>query len=168
MKQMDKIIQELEEEFRTYSKDLGDDLAKELLIEVQVLGQTSLLMNKEISSKISLTRTNDLDALVKSRSLELVIFRKVLKGNGLVLDELSSDIWIPKDASFEPYYESSSIKVSYLDPLSALVSKAVKAKEKNRILIAEALEVLGESLASKIRSHGGDVGYFTETKKRSL
>jgi hypothetical protein len=168
MKQMDKIIKDLEAEFRSYSVELGDDLTKELTIEVQVLGQTSLLMDNVIPSKISLTRTNDLDALVKGRSLELVIFRKVLKSNGLVLDELSSDIWIPKGASFVPYYDSSAVKVSYLDPISALVSKAVKAKEKNRVLISDALVVLGESLASKIRSNGGDIGYFTESQKRSL
>lgn len=47
-----------------------------------------------------------------------------------------------------------------IDPLFALCSKAIKAREKNRILIAQALKVYGKSLVRLIEKYGGDLEYF--------
>lgn len=81
------------------------------------------------------------------------------------LDDLSTEIWIPPDATFNNYYQSAVLIVSYLDSVSALTSKAVKAKEKNLILIREALDAYGEKLSSNISKYGGDIEFFRSTTK---
>ena len=50
--------------------------------------------------------------------------------------------------------------IKIADPISVLVSKAIKAKEKNRILIGYALRTFGGDLAKAIERYGGDLGYF--------
>lgn len=163
MKLIDKIISDLEEELRLRREDLGEDFLSNK-IEIQMLGQMSLMMNRDIATKMTLAHTYDVDALLKGRTGEVQVFRKVVKSNGLAFDELSKEIWVPKDAKFLEYYDSPYVKVTYLDPISALTSKAIKAKEKNRILIRNALKIFGDTLASRITSNGGDVEYF----KRSI
>jgi hypothetical protein len=86
--------------------------------------------------------------------------RSILKSKGLVYDELSKEIWLPDNAIFIPYYSSENLTVSYLDPISALTSKAIKAREKNRFLIRRALEVFGKALTQEITRYGGDLNYF--------
>jgi len=78
-----------------------------------------------------------------------------------VYDELSAEVWIPDEAEFITYYDSDDLSVCYLDPLSALTSKAVKAKEKNRPLIVKALKYYGKRLADKIREYG-DLDFFVD------
>ena len=80
--------------------------------------------------------------------------------NNLAYDELSKEIWLPERSTFLPYYRTESLLVSYLDPISALTSKAIKAKEKNRFLVREALRVFGGPLAQEIIRYGGDINYF--------
>ena len=167
MKLIDKIINDLEEELSLRREDLGDNFVTDK-IEIQMLGQMSLLMNKDIATKMTLAHTNDLDALLKGRSGESQLFRKVVKSNGLAFDELSEEAWIPKDAKFLEYYDSPYVKVTYLDPISAFTSKAVRAKEKNRILVHDALKIFGDSLATNITSNGGDAEYFKRSKAMKL
>ena len=167
MKLIDKLINDLEEELRLRRKELGKDLLSNK-IEVQMLGQMSLLMNKDIATKMTLVHTNDVDALLKGGSGESQVFRRVVKSNGLAFDELSEEVWIPKDAKFIEYYDSPYVKVTYLDPISTLTSKAVKAKEKNRILVRDALKIFGNILATNITSNGGDIEYFKHSKSMKL
>ena len=123
---------------------------------------------EEVSSKLMLPRTNDLDALLTSKWGEENLFRDILKTKGLVFDELSNEIWLPQDATFIEYYESPFVKVSYLDPISALTSKAIKAKEKNKTLITNALKIYGDKLASNIKLYGGDLAFFSEDTQLKL
>jgi hypothetical protein len=168
MKLINKVIEDLEEALRLRREDLGDSVMSDNKIEINVLGQMSLLMNEEVSSKIRLAYTKDVDALLKGKWGETQVFRDVLKSNGLAFDELSTEIWIPKDSNFIQYYDSTWVKVSHLDPISAITSKAIKAKEKNKHLVSDALKLFGDVLASKIISNGGDITYFTITKTIKL
>ena len=167
MKLIDKIINDLEEQLRLRREELGGDSSSNK-IEIQMLGQMSLLMNKDITTKLTLAHTKDVDALLKGKSGESQVFRKVVKSNGLEFDELSEEVWIPKDAKFLEYYDSPYVKVTYLDPISALTSKAIKAKEKNRILVRDGLKIFGDTLATKIASNGGDIEYFKRSKAMKL
>lgn len=137
-------------------------------MEIQIIGQMSLLMNEEVASRIHLVRTNDVDALLKGKWGETKVFRDVLKSKGLEFDELSREVWFPEDAQFIEYYDSPYVKVSYLDPISALTSKAIKAKEKNKGLITDALKIYGDRLAARITSYGGDISFFSVTRKLEL
>lgn len=167
MKLIDKIINDLEEELRLRREELDEDFIINK-IEIQMLGQMSLLMNKDITTKMTIAYTNDVDALLKAGSGEFQVFRKVVKSNGLASDELGEEVWTPKDAKFLDYYDSTYVKVTYLDPISALTSKAIKAKEKNRILVRDALKIFGDTLATKIISNGGDLEYFKLSKSVKL
>jgi len=56
------------------------------------------------------------------------------------------------------------VRAWLLDAESALVSKAVKAPRKNRMLIADAIaNGLFPGLAERIEKAGGDLRNFTET-----
>lgn len=168
MELIDRVIQDLEDGLKRRREEFNDGSLISDRIEIEVLGQMSLLMNKDVSSKINLAATADVDAKLKGRWGEAQVFREVLKAHGLKYDELSTEVWIPKDAKFIEYYNSPYVKVSYLDPVSALTSKAVKAKEKNRLLVSNALKIFGETLASQIISHGGDLAYFKISKGLKL
>lgn len=167
MKLIDNLIKELEEQLRLRREELGEDSLNSK-IEIHMLGQMSLLMNKNIAEKITLVQTNDVDALLKGKTGEAQVFKRVVRSKGLEFDELSREVWIPKDAEFLEYYDSPFVRVTYLDPISALISKAIKAKEKNRILVREALIIYGDALATKIISNGGDIDYFKLSKPMKL
>jgi len=91
-------------------------------------------------------------------------FKTVIARNGYRFDDLATQIWLPKNATFHTIYESEILIVKTVDPISALISKAVKAKEKNRGLIKQALTKLGDELAGGIELNGGDLGYFGYVK----
>jgi predicted nucleic acid-binding protein len=169
MKIIDQIIEELESLLDSANKqreNMGTPPFKKA--EITILGQFSLLMDKSASTLLPLAATADLDALVTGDSIARTLLQSIIKTKALVLDDLSGEIWIPKEAKFIEYYESPLLKVKYLDPISALVSKAIKAKEKNRILVAEALKHYGDSLKDKIIANGGNIEYFTSNQKLKL
>jgi len=166
MKLINEIITDLEERLLAHRNDIGESGLNEK-IEIEVLGQMSLLMNPQLSKRILLAATADIDARLKGRWAESKIFRDVLGSKKLRYDELSTEVWLPADARFIEYYDSLYVRVSYLDPISALTSKAIKAKEK-KSLIGHALKIYGDDLATKIKNHGGDVNYFNVTKPLKL
>lgn len=168
MKLIDDIIEELEKGIEAKHREFSDEGLLSEKVKIQILGQMSLLMNPDVNSRIPLLGTQDVDALLKGRWDQTKIFRDVLNSKGLTFDELSSEVWLPKEAEFIEYYDSLYVNVSYLDPISALTSKAIKAAEKNKSLISDALKVYGDILAAKITSYGGDVSFFAVSKKLKL
>lgn len=169
MKLVDQIIKELEVRLDAANKEREEmGAAPFKKSEITVLGQMSLMMDKEASKLLPLAATADLDALIKGDSIARTQLQSIIKAKGLVLDDLSTEVWIPKGAKFIKYYDSDLLKVSYLDPLSALTSKAIKAKEKNRVLITEALKHYGDKLKSKITENGGSIDYFSQRQGLKL
>ncbi len=168
MKLINDVIKEFEAGIEAQRRELGDEGSLLEKVKIQILGQMSLLMNPEVNSRIPLLGTQDVDALLKGRWGQTKIFRDVLNSKGLTFDELSSEVWLPKEAEFIEYYDSPFVNVSYLDPISALTSKAIKAAEKNKSLISDALKIYGDKLATKITSYGGDVSFFAVRKKLKL
>lgn len=130
--------------------------------EVQILGQMSLLANEKISIFLSLAQTADLDALLKMDSVIKKELVKILKAYGLIYDEDSPLVWKPKGTKFELLFDFKNVVVTNIDAESALVSKAVKAPEKNKQLIREAI-VSGKfpNLISRIEANGGKLESFT-------
>ena len=132
---------------------------------IRILGQMSLLLNDSVSKQFNLFATQDVDAHVLGESFVIQTFKKLLADRGLEFDFLSTEIWLPLDATYIPVYEGDKLRCEILDPISALVSKAVKAPEKNKLLIRSALEIYGEDLARKIKAYGGDISMFQQTQK---
>lgn len=169
MKLFDEIIEEVEillEKENLERNEMGAPPVKKTIINI--LGQMSLLLNETTSTSLPLMATADIDAIIKGDTIVRQYLLNIIKPKGLRLDDLSSEIWIPEDATFHEYYESNLLKVNYIDPISALTSKAIKAKEKNRFLIKHALKYYGNSLSNKILFYGGDIKYFNDDEKLKL
>lgn len=131
--------------------------------EVRLLGQMSLLANEKASLLLSLARTADLDALLTMNHLLKDELKKLLKKEGLLYDEDSHLIWIPEGAKFDGLFTFANVTVLAIDPESALVSKAVKAPEKNKQLIRQAI-ASGKfpGLIDRIEVNGGDLEFFAK------
>jgi hypothetical protein len=130
-------------------------------VEIRLLGQMCLLANPRVSAVLHLAKTADVDAFLQMDSFVKEELKKLLAEVGLVYDEDSTLIWIPEGAMYEPLFAMANLAVLALDPESALVSKAVKAPEKNKMLIREAL-ASGQfvKLASRILKAGGKLENF--------
>lgn len=164
MELMKVIITEVDEKLtRRIHQHRSEELPTLKPLEIKILGQMSLMMDP-IGATLNPASTRDVDALVIGDMLAVNIFREVLKSKGLVYDELSKEIWLPERATFLPFHSSEYLSVSYLDPISALTSKAVKAKEKNRFLVKRGLELFGQELQKEIVRYGGDITYFKQRR----
>ena len=102
-------------------------------IKIKILGQFSLLINPAIEGKLHPTATVDVDALLSCEWICKVEFKRLLQEHGYAYDELSNEIWIPQDAQFVEIFRSRFVWCDSLSPLDALVSKAIKAPEKNKV-----------------------------------
>ncbi|HTL12844.1 MAG TPA: hypothetical protein VL588_10170 [Bdellovibrionota bacterium] len=109
--------------------------------EVRLLGQISLLVHEKVGAQLSLAQTGDMDALLRMESVIKKELKQLLGKNGYFYDEDSDLIWIPPGATFETLLDLDRLVVKSIDPESALVSKAVKAPQKNKQLIREAIAV---------------------------
>ncbi len=160
------IVAQVDEELsRLTDERRSEDLPGLKPLEIKVLGQMCLLMDP-VGQSLNPAATRDIDALLMGDLLAVNIFRAVINSHNLVYDELSKEIWLPEAAAFIPYHSSEHLIVSYLDSISALTSKAIKAKEKNRYLIRKGLEVFGKPLEEAIVRYGGDINYFVVGKLR--
>lgn len=139
-----------------------DGLPRLSTLKVKILGQMALSLNNKASNLLHIAQTLDVDAWLEGDFSARNAFKDIIKEIALVYDELSSEIWIPDNAKFEKIIESPELVIEILDPIAALTSKAVKAPNKNKILIVEALAVYGEQLAEEIIRYGGDLNFFIE------
>jgi hypothetical protein len=131
--------------------------------EVKILGQMSLLANEKVSMLLTLAQTADMDALLIMDSVLKEELKQLLKKYGLVYDEDSYLIWIPNGAAFEALFDFKNVTVKVIDPESAVVSKAVKAPEKNKQLIREAIASgKFKGLVDRIEKNGGNLEFFAE------
>ncbi len=129
--------------------------------KVRLLGQISLLSNEKASAILTLAQTGDMDAYLIMDHIVKEELKKVLKKYRLIYDEDSYLIWIPEDAKFNRIFDFNQIVIESIDPESALVSKAVKAPEKNKQLIREAIASSEfPNLVDRILKNGGKLENF--------
>ncbi len=162
---LEKILTQLDnwiEEENERRKAEEDYLLSKVII--QILGQFSLIMHPDV--KLTLFGTGDLDAHIKSASIAGGVHEikkkltQLLENQGLELETDDHLIWLPTEATFTEVMNTSHIKCEVVDPIYALCSKAIKAKEKNKILIRDALTEYGDELKGLIKKYGGDLEYF--------
>ena len=161
---MEKLIKEIftrldkciEEENLQRREDGGLTLKKSKVI---ILGQTSLLLDKKLSVKLDLLQTADLDAKLEMEYFVRQKLQELLKENGLIYDEDSEKVYIPKGSKNLDLFDFKNVAVKRLDSESVIVSKAVKAPEKNRQLVQSSVVLTGmfENLISRIEAEGGDL-----------
>lgn len=153
-----KIFQRLNEKLEYEVKELDHKIVRS---KITVLGQASLMAQPELTYMLSLAQTGDLDALIGAQFEVRKNLKEILREYGFVYDDDSEHIFIPAGSSFTKFAEFSLVEVELIDPESALVSKAVKAPEKNIQLIRQAI-ASGEypTLAGRIVANGGDLKNF--------
>lgn len=129
--------------------------------EVALLGQMSLLAQERVAAVLALTQTVDLDAKLKMDHIIKLELKSLLAEANLTYDEDSHLIWLPKTAKFLELFDFACVAIKCVDAESALVSKAVKAPTKNKVLIRQAI-ASGEfpNLAKHILEHGGKLENF--------
>lgn len=160
---LQRIIAEYESEIGKLEgiRSTGDGYETYPQLSVTLLGQFSLIVQTEFASKVTLVATQDLDAWLKGNSVPRDIFKVAVLRHGLRYDEQSDLIWMPPNQSERRLlYESETIKVEAFDPLLVIVSKAIKAPEKNRQLVLEAIGIFKEELIEEIVRYGGDPEAF--------
>jgi hypothetical protein len=165
----------IKQTLRTIFEELNDRIAAENAerektgamklrpAEVRIFGQITLLANEMVAQVLTLQMTNDLDAIIETHQAFVtdVLKNEILPRHGLVLDSDSELVWIPPKSSYELFCDFKYVRVKLLDPESALVSKAVKAKEKNKVLIVDAIASgLFQNLVQRIEDNSGDLEYF--------
>ena len=129
---------------------------------IEILGQTSLLIQPELTYGLSLAQTGDLHAVLRADHFVKQSLKKILPTYEFIYDEDSPLIFIPEQSRFFPFLNLSMLEVVVIDPESALVSKAVKAPEKNIQLIRQAIASNEfPSLVERIIKAGGDLKKFT-------
>jgi hypothetical protein len=160
------IFRELDGRIETENNICDSDGALKIRpVEVRILGQITLLANELVAKILTLQRTNDLDAVIENANgfVTTVLNKEILPSYGLHLDPDSQYVWIPPGSEYELLHDFKNVRVMLLDPESALVSKAVKDKKKNRILIVDAI-ASGKfpNLVKRIQDNDGDLEYFVE------
>jgi hypothetical protein len=155
--QLESLFQRLDQKIEELNRQRrADGLIPVSKAKVQLLGQVSLLANEKVSVVLTLATTGDLDAFLRMDEAVKSEFIEALKTYGWVYDEDSYLIWIPPGAFFTTLFDLGHILVESIDPESALVSKAVKAPVKNKILIREAIaSEKFPTLVERIVANGG-------------
>lgn len=127
---------------------------------VTVLGQQGLLVRSDSLPNLKLLATTDFDGLLRGEVPTEDIFKACLREAGLTYDEQSEYIWLPDETSDEELYDSKTIRVTSPQPVYLIVSKAVKAPEKNKQLVIDSISEFGESLIELLEKYGADIDYF--------
>ncbi len=129
--------------------------------EITLLGQVGLLMNENAALQLTIAQTADLDAVLKAEDKIKQTLKQILAEYGYTYDEDSPYIWVPPRSTLTPLFDFKHVFVNALDAESVLVSKAIKAASKNKILIREALASdLFPNLANRIVANKGNLKDF--------
>ena len=123
----------------------------------------SLMLNESVATILNLIQTGDMDAEVQMDYFTKNKLMELLEANGLVYDEDSHLIWIPENAKAIDLFKFKNIEVKLIDAESIFVSKAVRAPQKNRQLIRQAI-ASGKfpDLVDRIIENKGNLDFFLE------
>ncbi len=103
---------------------------------VRVLGQSALWA---AGVDLALTATQDLDAYADYEWAVQREFERLLAENGHVLDPHGREVWMPRETRYDPLYLGTFVEAFVADADAVLISKALKAAEKNMALVTEYL-----------------------------
>jgi hypothetical protein len=104
--------------------------------EIRVLGQGALF---ELATGLTLQATSDVDVYANYSHAVEVQFRHLLKARHLALDPLGHEVWMPPETQYDPIYQGRFVTAKVARAEYVLISKAARAPEKNRALLAEYL-----------------------------
>ena len=162
-----KLIEEMEQRIGHLNYERSkEDLPPLSRPTITLLGQFALFADPIARQELDLRSTRDLDALLEGDWIVRSVLKESLNSQGLEYDDLSSEIWMPEEAICTVIHESSQLLLKAYDPLSVIVSKAIKAPARNRFLVAQAILLYGERLIELITKYGGDLEFFVSNNEK--
>lgn len=119
---------------------------------IQVVGQSALI---EAKLDVNLAATRDVDVHQQLEYVFRMKFDELLKAKGKLLDPVGHEAWMPQETKYRIIYQGRHVEGSIAEPEYVLISKALKAPQKNKNLIGEYLagkpSSLFHSLAKKYK-----------------
>jgi len=100
--------------------------------EFRVVGQAALL---EAKLNFSVAATVDVDILNNAKHEVVAKLREILISEGLELDSLSHQIWMPDETEYADLYQGEWVRAFLAGTEYIMLSKALKAPAKNAVLI---------------------------------
>lgn len=114
---------------------------------------------------LHLVATSDFDGLLRGEVPTADIFKVCVQKAGFTYDEQSEFIWLPEETEYEVLYESELLMMDSPKPIYLIVSKAVKAREKNRQLIIDAIATFDDQLFELLEKYEVDLEFFLGEQK---
>jgi len=125
---------------------------------VRVLGQSALWA---AGVDLTLTATQDLDAYGDYEWAVQQELERLLGEHGKVLDPHGHEVWMPTETTYSPIYRGTFVEALVADADAVLISKALKAPEKNRALVTEYLaKGASERFFELAQKYGVDLEQF--------
>ncbi len=148
------------EEFSEVLREDSEGLLAGTKPEFRVFGQSALI---EANIDLKLQMTKDVDAFARAKQNVLELFRQTLLRHGLHFDNLSDEAWMPDETEYDLIFDSLYVSAYVAQPEYVLVSKALKAREKNKVLIAEYLGNNPSSLFMELsQKYQVDLAWFLD------
>lgn len=101
---------------------------------IRLVGQMALF---ELTPSLKLRATDDVDAIVDAEYAVRRQLEVLLETRGLHLDRLAHEAWMPSETFYVKAYEGANVSLEVADLESVLISKGLKAPEKNGRLLSE-------------------------------
>src|SRR5690606_11818177 len=125
---------------------------------IRLLGQWALF---EQDLPLTLMATQDLDVKANYEWAVEQKFHELAREHQLSVDPDGQKVWMPKGTQYTKVYAGQFVTGEVAEADYVLISKALKAPEKNKTLIAEFLAIgASERFLSLAREHGLDLEQF--------
>ena len=98
----------------------------------RVVGQAALL---EANVQFNVAATVDVDVLNNAKHEVVAKLSELLMAEGLELDPLSNEIWMPSETLYIEIFKGDWVTAMRAETEFIMVSKALKAPSKNRVLL---------------------------------
>lgn len=134
----EKLIRELDEWVERANRGaLAEGMAPVRPCTIRLLGQMALLEAAALS--LTLVATQDVDVYADFDWAVRKELERMLERDGRVLDPLGHEVWMPEETEYDLVFDGRWVRGFVAQPDFVLLSKALKAPEKNQPLIVELL-----------------------------
>ena len=124
---------------------------------IKVIGQAALL---DAGLPVALAVTNDVDVRADYESAVEQAFARLLVQAGRTLDPVGHEAWMPRETRYKEHFKGPFVRLLLAEPEAILLSKALKAPDKNRALITEYLTQPSERFLELAEKYQLDLEQF--------
>jgi hypothetical protein len=132
-----RLLRELDEWVERSNREArSEGMAAIRPCSIRLLGQMALF---EAGVPLTLVATHDVDVYANFDWAVRKELERLLARAGRVLDPLGHEVWMPQETEYDLVFTGRWVQGLVAQPDFVLLSKALKAPEKNRALIVELL-----------------------------